>query len=111
MLLPALVLDTIHTLDSNYLLDQLQCSIKAVKFWCGDNYILNNVTLQLFLPIPQVFPLKLDICNVQLPEIERDPPSITFNPKPEVTHFFFTDLEKEEYVNLFSGTSLNTIII
>ena len=41
-------------LDINYFLDQLQRSIKDVKLWCGDNSILNNVTLKLFLPIFQV---------------------------------------------------------
>ena len=45
VLLSALVLDTSHTLDSNFNLDQLQRSIKDVKFWCGDNDIINNVTL------------------------------------------------------------------
>ena len=54
MLLSDLVLDTRHNLDSNSLLDQLQHSIKAVKFGCGDNDILNNVTLQLFMPICKV---------------------------------------------------------
>ena len=37
-------------LDSNYLLEQLQCVIKAVKLWCGDNNILNNDIPQVFLP-------------------------------------------------------------
>ena len=32
-------------LESNYILEQLHIVIKAVKFWCGDNYIINNVTL------------------------------------------------------------------
>ena len=54
MILSALVLDTSHALYSNSVLDQLQRSIKAGKFWCGDNDILNNVTLQLFLIIHQV---------------------------------------------------------
>ena len=54
MLLSALVLEISHTLDSSSLLDQLKCSIKDVKFWCGDNDILNGVTLQLFLSICQV---------------------------------------------------------
>ena len=54
VLLYDLVLDTSHTLESNYLLDQLQCSIKAAKFWCGDNDILNNFTLQVFLTITQM---------------------------------------------------------
>ena len=42
------------SLDSNSILDHLQRSIKAVKFWCGDNEILNNVTLQVFLIIRQL---------------------------------------------------------
>ena len=58
VLLSDLSLDTSHTLDSNYLLDQLQRYTKAVKFWCGDNDILNNVNLQIFLPICQVCYLK-----------------------------------------------------
>ena len=37
-------------LDSTYILDHLQRDIKAVKFCCGDNYILDNVTLQVFTP-------------------------------------------------------------
>ena len=40
-------------LDSNSLLDQLQCVIKAVKCWCGDNEILNNATPQVFTPSRQ----------------------------------------------------------
>ena len=55
MLLSDLVLDASHTLDSNSLLDQLQRSIKAVKFWCDDNDILNNVTVQLFMKFYKVF--------------------------------------------------------
>ena len=51
VILSALVLDTSHTLESNYLLDHLQHSTKAVKFMCGDNKILNNATLQVFVPI------------------------------------------------------------
>ena len=54
MLLSDLVLNTIYTLDSNSLWDQLQCSIKAVKCWFVDNDIMNNFTLQLFVPICQV---------------------------------------------------------
>ena len=38
-------------LGSNSILDQLQRDIKAVKFFCGDNYILDNVTPQVFTPI------------------------------------------------------------
>ena len=45
-------------LDHNYILDQLQLVIKAVKFWCGDNHIINNVTPQLFLPSRQACQLK-----------------------------------------------------
>ena len=41
-------------LECNYLLVQLQYFIKSVKFCCGDNYILNNVTPQLFPPSCQV---------------------------------------------------------
>ena len=37
-------------LDSNSLLGQLQRVIKAVKFWWGDNDIINNVTHQVFTP-------------------------------------------------------------
>ena len=37
------------TLDINSILEQLQRVIKAVKFWCGDNEILNNATPQVFL--------------------------------------------------------------
>ena len=37
-------------LVSNSLLGKLKRVIKAVKFWCGDNYILNNVTPQVFPP-------------------------------------------------------------
>ena len=54
VLLSALVLDTSNNLGINSLLEQLQRSIKAVKFWCGDDKILNNVTLKFFLPILQV---------------------------------------------------------
>ena len=54
MLLSALVFYTSHNLDRNSILDQLQRSIKAVKFWCGYNDTLNNVTLKLFDPIRQV---------------------------------------------------------
>ena len=54
MLLSDLVLDTSHTLDSNYLLCQLQHSIKSVKFWCGNNDIVNNAILQVFMQICQV---------------------------------------------------------
>ena len=61
MLLYDLFLDTSHTLDSNSLLDQLQRSIKDVKFWCGNNEILKNATLQVFLPIFQVYEWKVDV--------------------------------------------------
>ena len=37
MILSDLLLDISHTLDSNYILDQLQLSVKVVKLWCGDN--------------------------------------------------------------------------
>ena len=43
------------TMDSNYLLYLLQRVIKAVNCWCGDNYILNNVTPQVFMPSRQSF--------------------------------------------------------
>ena len=61
MIFSDLVLDTSHTLGSNYLLDQLQRSIESVKLWCDDNDILNKFTLQLFLPIFQVFLWKGDV--------------------------------------------------
>ena len=64
MLLSALVLEISHTLYSNSLLEQLQHSIKAVKFWCGDNAILNNVTLQVFLPIRQLCQCNGDVSSV-----------------------------------------------
>ena len=64
MILSALVLGTSNTLDSSSLLDQLQCSIKSVKFWCGDNDIINNVTLQLFLPIRQLCQCNGDVSSV-----------------------------------------------
>ena len=41
-------------LDSNYLSEQLQQAIKAVKCWCGDNYILKNTAPQVFLPTSQM---------------------------------------------------------
>ena len=37
-------------LGGNCLLGKLQRSIKPVNFWCGDNDILNNITLQVFMP-------------------------------------------------------------
>ena len=40
-------------LGVNYILEQLQCVIKTVKRWCVDNYILKNVTPQLFRPSHQ----------------------------------------------------------
>ena len=43
------------TLDSNYIWGQLKRVIKAVKFWCGNNYTLNNITPQVFTPSCQVF--------------------------------------------------------
>ena len=41
-------------LESNFILGQLQCVIKAVKLLCGDNDIINNATPQLFMPSLQV---------------------------------------------------------
>ena len=38
-------------LGINYILYQLQRDIKAFKLCCGDNYILDNVTPQVFTPI------------------------------------------------------------
>ena len=111
MLLSALVLDTSLTLKSNYILDQLQFSIKAIKFWCGYNYILINVTLQLFLTTIQVCYLKGDICNVHWSETKRDPPSFTFNPKPKVTIVFLHWPEKRGIRKYFSRNSLNTILV
>ena len=55
MLLSALALDTSHTFDSNSPFDWLQSSINTVNFWCGNNAILSNLTLKLFLIIRQVF--------------------------------------------------------
>ena len=46
------------TLDRNALVEKLQCIINTVKFWCVDNYIIKNVTLQLFTPISQACQLK-----------------------------------------------------
>ena len=46
--------DHVLPLDSNYLLDQLQHVIKAVKFWCSNNDVLNNTTPQVFLSSRQV---------------------------------------------------------
>ena len=43
-------------MDSNSILGKLQHVIKAVKLWCVDNYIANNVT-------PQVFPLSHQACQ------------------------------------------------
>ena len=40
-------------LDSNYIMYQLQHVIKGVRFWCGDNDILNNITPQVFTPSRQ----------------------------------------------------------
>ena len=36
------------TLESNYILGHLQCIIKAVKCYSGDNGIINNTTPQVF---------------------------------------------------------------
>ena len=44
------------TLDSNFHLRQLQHIIKAVKFWCSGNEILNMVT-------PEVFPTSCQACQ------------------------------------------------
>ena len=41
-------------LDSNYLSEKLQLPIKYIKLWCGNNKILDNFTLQVFLPSHQV---------------------------------------------------------
>ena len=38
-------------LDSNSILDQLKHLIKAVKWWCVDNEIINDVTPQVFLQV------------------------------------------------------------
>ena len=43
-LLSTLVLETSNILDINSILDQLQRSTKAVKFWYGDNDITNCET-------------------------------------------------------------------
>ena len=37
-------------LESNSLLEYLKHITKDVKFWCGDNYILENFTPQVFTP-------------------------------------------------------------
>ena len=59
VLLSDLVLDTSHNLDSYFVLGQLQHSIKAVKFWCG-----NNVIHKIFLPILQMWWLKEDLLSL-----------------------------------------------
>ena len=41
------------SLDSNSLLYQLEHVVKAIKFGCGDNEILNNITPKVFLPSGQ----------------------------------------------------------
>ena len=38
-------------LESKYILYQFQSVVKAVKFCCGDNYIINKITPLLLLPI------------------------------------------------------------
>ena len=45
-------------LDSNSLLGELQHYVKSFQFWCGDNDILDNFTLQVFLPSCQLCQLK-----------------------------------------------------
>ena len=40
-------------LDSKKILEKLQHVIKAVKFWCGNNYIINNVTPKVLTPSHQ----------------------------------------------------------
>ena len=50
--------DHFLTLEIDSLLDQFQCAIKAIKLWCGDNGILNNVTPQVFPPSCQEFQRK-----------------------------------------------------
>ena len=45
-------------LDSNSILELLQRVIKAVKFWCGDNDIIDNFTPQLLPPSHQMCQLK-----------------------------------------------------
>ena len=135
VILSALVLDTSHTLDSNSILEQSQRFSKAVLFWCDDNDILNNVTLQVFLPIRQVCQQKGDISslsNNSYKQIDtglswikfhkisamyselkqkRDPPSITFIPKPVATHCFLHWPEKKDCKNISPRTSLNIILI
>ena len=56
MIVTAANIEVVHdpSLDSNYILDPLQRSINAVKLLCGDNEIINDVTLQVFLPSHQV---------------------------------------------------------
>ena len=47
-------------LESSYLLDQLQCIIKAIKCWCGYIDILKNVNPQVFLPCWQAIQWKVE---------------------------------------------------
>ena len=42
-------------LDINSLLGQFQRVIKSAKLWCGDKYIISNVTPQVFLPSRKSF--------------------------------------------------------
>ena len=42
-------------LGSNSLLGKFQRVIEAIKFLCGYNYIINNVTHQVFPPSCQVY--------------------------------------------------------
>ena len=40
-------------LDSTYILGHLKHVINSIKFWCGNNDIINNFTPQVFPPSRQ----------------------------------------------------------
>ena len=40
-------------LDSNYILYKFQRVTKSVRYWCGHNKIINNITPQVFPPSRQ----------------------------------------------------------
>ena len=46
--------DHVLLVDINFLLEQLQHVIKAIKFWCDNNDIIDSVTPQVLPPIFQV---------------------------------------------------------
>ena len=55
LIVAAVDIERVHELplDSNYLLEKLQRTIKTVKLWCGDNEIIKNATPQVFPPSHQ----------------------------------------------------------